>query len=83
MRPNGKISEDFSNSPAPHDQHLPVGSTPELGAATPPVGMSSSQADRGLFISAPIFVDTWIARPVRQPVMRDYTFKAVVGEPEW
>ena len=72
-----------SYSPAPHDLILPVGSTPELGAATPPVGTSSSQTDRGLFISAPIFVDTWIARPVRQPVTRDFSFKAVVGEPEW
>ena len=29
------------------------------------------------------FVATWIAPPVRVPVVRDFTFKAVVGEPSW
>lgn len=80
MPPIGKISETFSHglrgpsSPAPV---LSVGAV-----ATPAVGVTSS-TDCGLFISAPIFVDTWIARPVRQPVTRDFSFKAVVGEPEW
>jgi hypothetical protein len=30
------------------------------------------------------FVDTWVSAPHRpEPVARDYSFKAVIGEPSW
>jgi len=36
------------------------------------------------FYSAAAFVDTWIAAPRRpEPVARGFTFKAVIGEPDW
>jgi len=35
------------------------------------------------FFSAQHFVDTWIARPIRPAVTRDFSFKAVDGDPEW
>jgi len=72
------------NSPEPHSLLLSVGALPALGAATGR-GDNATPASAP-FISAPLFVDTWIARPVRHvspPVARDFTFKAVIGEPEW
>lgn len=29
------------------------------------------------------FVDTWVSAPVRVIAPRDFTFKAVIGEPDW
>ncbi len=29
------------------------------------------------------FVDTWVSAPHRVTVARDFTFKAVIGEPDW
>lgn len=29
------------------------------------------------------FVDTWVSAPVRVIAPRDFTFKAVIGEPSW
>lgn len=36
-----------------------------------------------LSASLSIFVATWIAPPERVPVVRDFTFKAVIGEVPW
>lgn len=53
------------------------------GCAATGRSVDASPSASASFISAQHFVDTWIARPVRQPATRDFTFKAVVGEPEW
>lgn len=54
---------------------------PERGKTGRVVEPSSDPAP---FISAPLFVDTWIAPPRKPaPVVRDFSFKAIMGEPEW
>lgn len=47
--------------------------------------LSGAATDRGGAAPASVlpFVATWIAAPVRMPVVRDFTFKAVIGEPDW
>ena len=62
------------SSPAPV---LPAG-----GAVATVGGVEPCSAPT--FYSAAAFVDTWIAAPRRpEPVARDFTFKAVIGEPSW
>ncbi len=53
---------------------LPVGRQ-----ATSPADVSSPSA--GAFYSAEAFVNAWIGKPEPRPaVVRDYSFKAIIGE---
>lgn len=62
------------SSPAP---------VPPAGEAVATVG-GVEPCSAPTFYSAAAFVDTWIAAPRRpEPVARDFTFKAVIGEPSW
>lgn len=55
--------------------HLPV------RQATPP---AASFPQPEAFYSPEAFVDAWISpRPKAAPIPRDFTFKAVIGEPSW
>lgn len=69
-------------SPAPVPSHPPDGIASLLGgAATPPASMAAMPGD---FYTPEAFVDTWISpRPRPAPIPRDFTFKAVIGEPDW
>ena len=50
--------------------------------ATPPTGGRKPQS--GAFYSPEAFVDAWVSpRPKADPIPRDFTFKAVIGEPSW
>jgi hypothetical protein len=69
------------NASPPCDALAVASLPPPCGRATP----AADCAERGpqAFYSAADFVATWIAPPVRVPVARDFTFKAVAGEPSW
>lgn len=63
------------SSPAPV---LPAGEA----VATPPADCASR--GQGAFYTAAAFVDEWVSpRTKAAPVPRDFTFKAVIGEPSW
>lgn len=63
------------SSPAPA---LPVGEA----VATPPADCASR--GQGAFSSAAAFVKAWISpRPKAIPREVDFSFKGVIGEPEW
>ena len=62
------------SSPAPV---LPAGEA----VATPPTAAECLQS--GAFYSAAAFVNEWIGPAPRVVVPRDFTFKAVIGGPEW
>lgn len=49
--------------------------------ATPPTAAECLQS--GAFYSAAAFVNEWIGPAPRAVVARDFTFKAVIGEPDW
>lgn len=56
---------------------LPAGEAVE----TPPTAAECLQS--GAFYSAAAFVNEWIGPAPRVVVPRDFTFKAVIGEPSW
>lgn len=49
-----------------------------------PVGGVTCRGVEHVSASVLSFVDTWVSAPHRpEPVARDFTFKAVIGEPDW
>lgn len=48
-----------------------------LSGAAPADGLSP------LPVSLSLFVDTYVSAPPRIIAPRDFTFKAVIGEPDW
>lgn len=62
---------------------LPLPPAARLSAQVLPVGGATAGGLSPLPASLSIFVDTWVSAPVRVIAPRDFTFKAVIGEPEW
>lgn len=48
-----------------------------------PVGGATCRGVEPVSASVLSFVDTWVSAPHRVTVARDFTFKAVIGEPDW
>ena len=67
--------EFFVASPAP---------MPCVGMTSPcKGGAATADGSSVLPVSLSIFVDTYVSAPPRIIAPRDFTFKAVVGEPSW
>lgn len=75
----------FESNPKYACPHVPRGSlaAPVLpvDVATPPTAAECLQS--GAFSSAAAFVNEWIGPAPRVVVPRDFSFKAVIGEPSW
>jgi hypothetical protein len=55
-----------------------------MSAQVLPVGGATCRGVEPVSASVLSFVDTWVSAPHRpEPVARDYSFKAVIGEPSW
>lgn len=55
-----------------------------MSAQVLPVGGATADRLSSLPIGVSSFVDTWVSAPHRpEPIARDFTFKAVIGEPDW
>ena len=54
-----------------------------LSAQVLPVGGATVDGSSSLPVNLSLFVDTWVSAPHRVPIARDFTFKAVIGEPSW
>lgn len=64
---------------------FPHGLRDVLPRACLPAGEAVATADGSspLPVSLSFFVDTYVSAPARVVVPRDFTFKAVIGEPSW
>lgn len=62
-------------------------SPPDAVAAAslvPPCGGATDGGIEQCSASVLFFLDTWVSPPARpEPAPRDFTFKAVIGEPDW
>lgn len=63
---------------------LPLPPAARLSAQVLPVGGATVDGSSSLPVNLSLFVDTWVSAPHRpEPIARDFTFKAVIGEPDW